>query len=84
MAPMPNNAKRASGRALDIEGSGLLDYAGAAEYLATTERHVRQLWNQREIAAVKVGKLVRFQPADLDAYIRRRKVEAVHWERGAK
>jgi excisionase family DNA binding protein len=49
---------------------GLLDYEGAAAYLATTTRHVRELWQRREIAAVKVGRLVRFTQEDLDAYVR--------------
>lgn len=51
-------------------GGPLLDYDGAAKYLRTTRRHVRELWQRREIGAVKVGKLVRFTQEDLDAYIR--------------
>lgn len=55
----------------------LLDYAAAATYLCTTERHVRKLWETRQIAAIKVGGLIRFDPCDLDAYIGSRRVEAV-------
>lgn len=58
-------------------GDGLLDEAGAGIYLGTTPRHIRALWQRREIAAVKVGRLVRFRPEDLDAYIARQRVEAV-------
>ncbi len=47
----------------------LLDYEGAARYLCTTPRHVRELWEKRRVAAVKVGRRVRFTQADLDAFI---------------
>ena len=57
--------------------AALLSYADAATYLGTSERHVRELWARREIAAVKVGRLVRFRRSDLDEYIGRHRVEAV-------
>lgn len=61
-----------------IQGeSGLLDYDAAAQYLSTTPRHIRQLWNERKLAAVKVGRLVRFRRADLDSFIVQNLVEAV-------
>jgi len=41
----------------------LLDYAAAAEYLSTTERHVRDLQQRRELTSVRVGRLVRFRKA---------------------
>ncbi len=47
----------------------LLDYEGAAHYLCTTPRHVRELWAKRHVAGVKVGRRVRFTQADLDAFI---------------
>ena len=53
-------------------GSGLLDYEAAARYLCTTARHVRELWARRELAAIKVGRSVRFTKADLDAFIEAR------------
>jgi excisionase family DNA binding protein len=49
--------------------SPLMDRAGAATYLATTERHIQDLWNRRQIPAIKVGRLVRFHRQDLDNYI---------------
>ena len=49
--------------------SPLLDRAGAAEYLATSERHVQELWATRRIPAIKVGRLVRFHRTDLDKFI---------------
>ena len=54
-------------------GSGLLDYEAAARYLCTTARHVRELWARRELAAIKVGRSVRFTKADLDAFIEARR-----------
>jgi excisionase family DNA binding protein len=51
--------------------SGLLNYAEAAAYLGTSERHVRGLWQERRLTAVKVGRRVRFAKADLDAFIDR-------------
>ncbi len=50
-------------------GGALLDYEGVAHYLCTTPRHVRELWAKRHVAAVKVGRRVRFTQADLDAFI---------------
>ncbi len=47
--------------------AALLDYAGAADYLCTTQRHVRELWAKRYLTAIKVGRRVRFSKSDLDA-----------------
>ena len=52
----------------------LLATAGAAERLGTTERHVRELVYRREIPFVKVGRLVRFRPDDLDEYVQSRTI----------
>jgi len=54
----------------------LLDYEAAAEYLATTPRHVSELRSQQRIAVIKVGKLVRFRRSDLDDYIKKNLNEA--------
>ncbi|MDA8300583.1 MAG: helix-turn-helix domain-containing protein [Actinomycetota bacterium] len=56
---------------------GLLDYQAAARYLCTTARHVRELWARRQLAAIKVGRSVRFTKADLDAFIAANRVRAV-------
>lgn len=56
---------------------GLLDYEAAARYLCTTPRHVRELWAKRYLAAIKVGRHVRFTKADLDAFINARRVDAL-------
>jgi excisionase family DNA binding protein len=69
------------GRSGSLEGlspaKGLLDYDGAAAYLSTTTRHVRELWQRREITAVKVGRLVRFTQEDLDTYVRSQRQPAL-------
>jgi excisionase family DNA binding protein len=54
---------------------GLMDYAEAARYLCTTPRHVRELWAKRYLAAIKVGRHVRFSRTDLDNFIAARRVE---------
>lgn len=65
--PMPNTGQRER----EADDNRLLDYEGAAAYLATTPRHVRQLWEQRRLTAIKLGRLVRFRRQDLDALIER-------------
>ena len=47
----------------------LLDVGGAAARLSVTVRFVRRLVAERRIPYVKVGKFVRFDPADLEAWI---------------
>ena len=56
-------------------GGALLDYEEAAQYLCTTPRHVRELWAKRLVAAVKVGRRVRFTQADLDSFIATNRVD---------
>jgi len=48
---------------------GLLDVAGAAAYLGVTEAFIRRLVLERRIRYFKLGKFVRFKPADLDAFV---------------
>jgi excisionase family DNA binding protein len=59
-------------------GAGLMDFAQASKYLGTSERHLRRLWQERRLSAVKVGRKVRFSRGDLDAYIEARRQRAVH------
>jgi excisionase family DNA binding protein len=54
----------------------LLDVRQAAAYLATTERHVRRLVNERRLAFVKLGNKLRFRPEDLDSFIERARTAA--------
>ena len=55
----------------------LLDLDGAANYLHDTPRHVRSLWERRELAAVRIGRKIRFDPVDLDWYIDSQRVKAL-------
>lgn len=47
----------------------LLDVAGAAEYLTTSEHFVRRLVRERRIVVIRLGRHVRFDPHDLDDFI---------------
>ncbi len=52
----------------------LLTTSEAAEYLATSERHVRRLVSERRIGFVKVGHFVRFLADDLEAFLQQGRV----------
>jgi excisionase family DNA binding protein len=52
-----------------IDRRRLLDIAAAAERLSTSVRHVRRLVQERRIPVVRVGRLVRFDPVDIDAWL---------------
>lgn len=54
----------------------LLDIEQAAERLAVTTRFIRRLVEQRRIPFYKVGKFVRFDPADLDEFVQRSRVDS--------
>jgi excisionase family DNA binding protein len=75
-APERHPARTPTWVATDAVGP-LLDYEGAAAYLAVSERHIRELWAKRRLAAVKVGRSVRFSRADLDAFIASNRIRAV-------
>lgn len=47
----------------------LLDVDDAAVRLGVTVRFIRRLVAERRIPYIKVGKFVRFDPADLEAWI---------------
>ena len=63
-------------------GKALLTYDQAAGLLGCTPRLVRKLVETRELASIKIGGarggLVRIDPIDLNAYIGRRRREAVN------
>lgn len=46
----------------------------AAAYLNVTARHVRRLVFERQVTYTKVGRLLRFDPDDLDEYLAERTV----------
>ena len=47
----------------------MLDVAGAAAHLGVTVAFVRRLVLEKRVRYYKVGKFVRFRPADLDAFV---------------
>ena len=55
----------------------LLDMAEVADWLATTPRHVQRLVTERRIPFVKIGHFVRFDPADVTAWIEGQKTPEV-------
>jgi excisionase family DNA binding protein len=48
----------------------LLDVAEVAAYLRDSPRHIRRLVAERRIPCVKVGRYVRFDPDEIDAWLR--------------
>ena len=55
--------------------NGLLSVEAAAEYLSTSPRFIRRLVAERRVPYVKVGRLVRLTPEDLDDFIAAGRVE---------
>ncbi len=55
----------------------LVDIDTAAEHLSVSPRFVRRLVAQRRVPYLKVGKFVRFDPVDLDAWLEGCRVESV-------
>lgn len=53
----------------------LLDVAQVAERLCVTTRFVRRLVDERRIPFCKLGKFVRFDPADVDEWVQARRVD---------
>ena len=60
----------------DSELDTLLSIEQAAERLGTSVRFVRRLVFERRIAYMKLGRHVRIDPDDLDAFIAAGRVEA--------
>jgi excisionase family DNA binding protein len=54
----------------------LLTAEQVATLLGTTPRHVRRLVFERRITYRKLGRYVRFHPADVDEYVAANRVEA--------
>jgi excisionase family DNA binding protein len=56
----------------------LLTVDQAAEVLGTTPRFIRRLRTERRIPVIKLGKHIRIDSHDLDAYITASRQEAEH------
>jgi len=65
----PKRLTKRDDRPIFVTGGDLLDQEATAKRLGTTPRHVRRLHQSRQLKATKVGKLVRFAPAEIDRYI---------------
>jgi excisionase family DNA binding protein len=63
----------------------LLTVEQAAERLGTSVRFIRRLRTERRLTIVKLGKHIRIDSADLDAYIHASRQEALgaHTQRAA-
>ena len=56
-------------RKTGVERDALVDINVVAARLAVQVRHVRRLVHERRIPYVKWGHLLRFDPADIDAWL---------------
>lgn len=54
----------------------LVDIATAAQQLSVTVRFMRRLVDERRIPYFKIGKYVRFDPADLARFVQSGRVDA--------
>jgi len=57
----------------------LFDVEGLAIRLGISERFVRRLVDERRVPFVKIGKLVRFDPADIDRWVDAQRVEELEF-----
>jgi excisionase family DNA binding protein len=52
-----------------ISRSRLLNIDAVAERLAVTPRHIRRLVAERRIPYLKVGRFIRFDPAEVESWL---------------
>ena len=55
--------------------TSLLGIDTVADRLGVSVRHVRRLVNEKRIPYLKWGRLLRFDPADIEAWLKRARVE---------
>lgn len=53
----------------DVTSSALVDLLAVARRLGVNQRHVRRLVAERRIPFVKWGHLLRFDPAEIEAWL---------------
>jgi excisionase family DNA binding protein len=51
-----------------INPDPLLDLPQAADFLNTSDRHIRHLISKREITVTRIGNKIRFRISDLNSY----------------
>jgi excisionase family DNA binding protein len=61
-----------------VATSGLLDVNLLARRLGVSERFIRRLVDERRVPFLKIGKFVRFDPAEIDEWIEGQRVR-VPW-----
>ena len=64
-------------RGLGARSAGLLGVRELADLLGTNERFVRRLVAERRLPFHKVGKYVRFDPRDIEAWLSEHRVESI-------
>lgn len=62
----------------------LLDTLETARFLGVGKRTVQELVADRKLAFVKIGRSIRFAPADLAAFVEANKIKAAGWKGGAR
>lgn len=81
VAASPDNLSR-----INAGSMPLLDAEGLAARLGVTARFVRRLVEERRIPYLKIGRLVRFEPAEVELWIGESRVEPArrwpHADRG--
>ena len=55
----------------------LLEIAQAADYLNFSARMVRRMVEEKRVAYIKIGKLIRIDKRDIDAYLAAQRIEAL-------
>ena len=58
----------------DFYGPRLINIAELAQQLATSQRHVRRLVEERRVPYLKIGHYVRFDPDDIDIWLDQHRV----------
>ena len=64
--------------------AALLDADQVAARLGCSLRLVRQFSAERRIPFVKVGRLTRFKPSDVESFVEANTVREIHWDNEAR
>jgi len=62
-----------------LSGKQLFDTVEAAQYLGISKNMLRDMKAERRIPYVQIGRLIKFNKADLDTYIRNNTQEQVNF-----
>jgi excisionase family DNA binding protein len=63
------------------KNEGLLDIPQAAQFLGIANSSMRRLQADRYVPFYKIGRCVRFSRKDLEAYVAKRRVEPIDWDK---